>query len=566
MDHFRMDHINKFYDLNKSARSLGNLPWELVVQVASNPIFSTQDWKILRLVCLRWEQPVASLLFRRITISRFKADKEKFEKIAIHGDLAGHVLEVVWHELSLESWGGVSVYDDREFSQTTQAYMYKASCDTDVFWIPDRRSDPRTDITQASLPLFISALNRMPKLRSFTSCPMPPGRVFSYRGFDLEVDSYMNQYDPERDPKFTSGNMGLFRFILPLLMDGRYSKINTLRWQDEGTIASLTLDLPDFSGAFRNLEIMSLTLSHFDESSTETLISCLSAATKLRRLSLRLEERRDRSQDHLRNSIFKNCFWPHLRYLHLKEVVFGSDNFEHFLWRHSRTLESIVCSNCRRTDYGDALGWESIRLPSSNSTLAFLMSESNGPIYIGPKHKECWLEFRTLPFEYNHPGWSEEEDLDWTSEGYNSADDESASRVAETSDDEERSFKDYQPKVFWSWDRFRTEDDSSEMSTYYWQVADARNAKAETTCWEFKKNGERSLSSDPFDYFSDWDSDEDTAVPTPYCKQLHDFSMEDVEEQAESSTQNPPEGAELYDPENHPWILSRKWYGGYVDE
>ncbi|KAL7628624.1 hypothetical protein AAE478_000139 [Parahypoxylon ruwenzoriense] len=556
-----------------------DLSFELVVQIASDEIFSRQDLKDLRLVCRAWDQPVASLLFRWIKISRLHKDRAAFQQIAACPHLAQHVQHLIWHELNLEFWPCKPVLDDTQFESITRL-MIAAVNDPDLFWLPrdshlsTKQKERRQHIIDTFSTQFASALSRMPKLTTFTSCPMPNSRVISYRGYPLQADLYILQ----DDPKLTGGNDGFFTFMLPILMGQTEPKINSLHWADERISTSLAINLkPEFSHAFSALASIDLCIGHYNEESIDALVPCLSAATTLKNLSLCFERSFERSRfvrnhrQKLMQRIFSECYWPRLTRLELVGVPLKRDEFGRFCRKHSGGLRCLMLTWCEVTirDLTNLRGspnlqLESITIKSDDDSGTDLTSEATVLAFINmtsshittadgvPFHNHTSrAQIRTVGCIYDCRAWSTASHFDSKLEGYKQAYGECDPFKTPEDEDEDSSgdedggsenFRKSQAKTYWDWGKFGRFDD-----TYYWETKD--RFAHETTCWKFtNRDGVVAFGAEPLEYFSDWDADAgDVATPTPYCRELHEYSTERSKVWFANAPTDPPPGAEIYD-------------------
>lgn len=85
-----------------------------------------------------------------------------------------------------------------------------------------------------------------------------------------------------------------------------------------------------------------------------------------------------------------------------------------------------------------------------------------------------------------------------------------------------------------------------------WQTSDPdRNA---TECWLFRHHtGKNAVGDEPFEYFSDWDSDVDEAEPLPYCHELYLLASGSDPAAYENIRDAPPDDAKPYDGDMDPF-------------
>ncbi|KAI2471268.1 hypothetical protein F4781DRAFT_429615 [Annulohypoxylon bovei var. microspora] len=399
---------------------LSGMPNELILEIISDKQISRQDLKNLRLVCHAFDQPVASILFRYITISRLREDRDAFEEIIARKHLAKHVRQIVWQELNLEA------LDVESFSITR--LMKAAVEDTDLFWIPKARgSEMPSRSVRYSMATFLTrlavAIERMPKLTAIRSCPMPYDRLFYYRGYPLQADLYRHQ----EKLSFQTGNHGFFNFLMPV-MDQLNSKITSLHLADESTNSrSFIVNLkPSNSQAFEALTSIDLCFAQGDKLATvppDGLVSCLSAARNLKHLSLCFE--RTGRPKPIIEVIFVGCHWPHLHTLTLMNVTWVEPPIlALFCNKHAtslRHLDLVVCHirpvHLRTIRNSAKLQLESIRMVGSPAAKAYFFHQKNILSYFNhkPRVPPDNIKYEVPPLFknyistersiYDHHGW-----------------------------------------------------------------------------------------------------------------------------------------------------------------
>ncbi|CAJ2511009.1 Uu.00g066340.m01.CDS01 [Anthostomella pinea] len=375
--------------------TLLGLPFETLSQILDDGSLSRDDWKRVRKTCRGFDRVAASLLFRRVQMSRLKEDIDTLENIAAHQHLAEHVKQLIWYELSLESWSMAKVLEarvgvpnetlemlpDDEHAAITQL-MNEAAADAALFWIPRYEPSPALpdpdgpdpdgsdsvgsdqDYRQtidALRPRFESALDRMPELSTFLSSPMAEDRTFMYKGYGLRAELYRTN----DDSSVAYVNQGLFKFMLPAMSRPesdlsdtvKRPKILNLCWADERSHTATTTRLsPTAFNAFKALTSINLCLSLFEhvpgvkaEDTLSRLVECLNAATKLQHLGLCLEREDYGSRPSLilPQAILRWCRWPKLTSMQIASICLrGMPCFLNFLQYHAEGLTSLTLHDC----------------------------------------------------------------------------------------------------------------------------------------------------------------------------------------------------------------------------
>ncbi|KAI1766510.1 hypothetical protein GGR53DRAFT_528597 [Hypoxylon sp. FL1150] len=535
---------------------LANLPLELFLQVIADETLSNRDLKALRLTCSGWAHHAEPHLFRRIVISRLREDKIKFEQISNTPHLARHVQQLVWHELCLEVWTPPATEEDDDF-EYMNSLLTRAANDSQLFWFPRKRQPRvrRAYIIKYFRGRFVDALNRMPKLRTFISCSMPPERTFYYEDYPLHAGLYsINQ-----NIDLPGGNDGFFEIMLPLIADQQ--RIEALHLADERTDrSSLRRGMEPF--AFNALTSIDLCISHFEEDDLDGLIICLLEAAELKNLSLCFERTSSSTGKQVVDKILLFHSWPHLTSLQLGGTRFSRELLGRFCRRHSEQLRHLALVMCRVSvrDLMQLTGLQldSITIRSNNDEFSHFIPQGrilpfiNGESYsiIATERyrllEQHMCEIRTEVSIYDHHNCSTaayfDSKLGLFSEAYPITD---LMEINSGSEEVDMEFGDSQEKTYWAWGKLG-------QATYYWRVDRPELANTETTFWKFtKENGlVEAYGEDPLEYFADWDADAgDVATPMPYCAKLHEFSWS-----RRVGRLVPLEGACRYDRYENPWL------------
>ncbi|KAI0453645.1 hypothetical protein F5B21DRAFT_478708 [Xylaria acuta] len=336
--------------------SVLRLPYELRLQIASDETLSRHDLAAMRLVCRRFAAPVASVLFRRVKMSRLRVDRDSFEHIAASDHLARHVRELVWHELDLEAWiepgerapfrdptnlpdflliTRDSLVSNEDFILVRQL-MAGAAYNTSLFWFPRMPSGDYQDFLPSSVDWFVATLGKFPHLTTFISCPMPQGRVITYKEYPIDPDLYRQQ---SWIHSLTS-NSGFFSYMLEAMKRAE-SNVRTLSWQDENIHLECLGNelLHEHILAFRALTTIEFCPTGFnriqydDRYDIDMMVLCLKAATNLRHLSLCYERLASRHPCHLLSALLRSCAWPALTSLEVSNITFSEYPMVRFLNR-----------------------------------------------------------------------------------------------------------------------------------------------------------------------------------------------------------------------------------------
>lgn len=75
------------------------MPQELLGIIATDPALTNRDRKQVRLACRDLEAAITPFVFKRIVVSKLRADRDAFLSVAADPRLAACVEEVVWLEL-----------------------------------------------------------------------------------------------------------------------------------------------------------------------------------------------------------------------------------------------------------------------------------------------------------------------------------------------------------------------------------------------------------------------------------------------------------------------------------
>ncbi|KAI1328308.1 hypothetical protein F5Y16DRAFT_158573 [Xylariaceae sp. FL0255] len=506
------------------------LPIELCFIIANDECLTRRDLGALRLACRVFTDPVASILFHRVKISRLAKDRDSLAGIASTPHIAAHVRELIWYELNLEDWESQlnwdNIVDEQRFSEITAEHpddfddmsslLIKATADPAVFWIPRCQLPSYLDVAPDSVSWFFSTIEKFPNLSSFLSCPMPGMRSFEYHGYTICLD-LMRAYT-------TRCNEGFFTYLLRAL--GRSTlNIRALHWADEGMglpYMRLSTQLQGFNDpfVFTSLITIDLCLSGVLEERAHgpkvenpaTLTRCLANAQNLESLTLCFERVSDLRKPHiLVGHIAKQCSWPRLTYLELVCASLDKCNIFRLFGSCAPRLRKLVLRDCC-VSFRDIVHMksansfeflESITITETNrsrnfsekSLLDFLKDRTDACVDADgtPGPKEPRGRILTVESVYDHRCWPSAAYFD--------------SRVY--------------PEIYHETDLTAMDVDfqSDVRSETDYSIDSDSDDDAPGMIWEFEHhNGEVAQGTDPWEYFSDWDSeagDVATLVPKP---------------------------------------------------
>ena len=349
---------------------LTSLPVELLVQVATDPALSTDDVRALRLVARSLAPIGASILFRRIYLSKFNRDREAFLGIAGSPHLARLPAELVWYELGDDKDGVAEGVGTEEDSWTTLPDAV-----SNAIWLPVSRPEAgRTacpaerEAAAAFLPLFLAALDAMPALHTFVSRPFPCRRLLSTQSW-FELPAYLLRASTSATVLYPA-NTGLMLFLLPAMARPE-SRVTRLYWADELPWPSfLRLDEPHVD-AFRALTAIDLCISHpqtpqpysargpdgnsplpVPAESVDRLAACVRRAADLRTLSLCFEKGSDSDGGAAKSSLVDAVLfrgqprWRNLTSLCVTDAQLSGKDFLAFLASHSAGLRHLGLTDC----------------------------------------------------------------------------------------------------------------------------------------------------------------------------------------------------------------------------
>ncbi|KAI1116735.1 hypothetical protein F5Y14DRAFT_448892 [Nemania sp. NC0429] len=506
-------------------RNILHLPVDLYMLIASDEQLSRHDLAAMRLARKAFTAPAASVLFRRVVLSRLKQDRDTLEHIAASDHLACYVRELVWQELDLDAWVGPgqdelfgpdgTSRDHPRFRLEPDDYlqvkqlMADAAGDQNLFWFPRMSSVADLQYEASPVSWFIATVRKFPRLTALVSCPMPRDRTFMYKEYPLQPDLYYRQ--PVAYETRTS-NIGFFSFMLEAMRQIP-PKIQSLTWHDEYFHKDLGNEIRPWDlAAFKSLKIIELCPSQLSLRDSNSIVQCLRAATHLESLTLHFDRSAPPVPSVLVTTVLKWCNWPNLTYLEFTHAVFPPNDMVQFLGR-CIGLRHLVLRECNISiDHILELRKAALRQLTSiivtggshqlleSSLLDFVNQTSSSLVGLDGENMHLLPRDCTIHTEQS----TRYEDLTCPDDGEHT-----------TKFGEEHEYK------YWSWGRF-----GKEREVHYWPVDKASEAQSDTTIWRFKRpNGEVWHSvEDPMEYLSDWDSDAgDEATPVPGGEAFPEF-------------------------------------------
>jgi hypothetical protein len=203
------------------------------------------------------------------------------------------------------------------------------------------------------LARFLSALDQMPGLETFISCPMPTEHVISTKEYTLTARMFQNGcgWTSEED-----AHHGFIKFLLPAMRRTNSTvKHLAVAEHDGGWFPSLLRPIDTLS--FEKLTHIVLALGRGKASDLEDLGLCLRMATNL--VELRLDMERGITSGHL--VLDGLCghdqarWWPQLRRLEFSEIQMSdassNTSLVNLVSAHCATLRQLLFHRCQVSRY-----------------------------------------------------------------------------------------------------------------------------------------------------------------------------------------------------------------------
>jgi hypothetical protein len=542
--------------------NLDTLPFDIQRLIVWDEVLSQDDVASLRLTCRGLGLSTSSRLFYRIGISKLNVDRQSFLSICHDPNLAKHVHEVEWLELSWDlgyferlgavfSWGENE--DDEDLVGLSGYFHGQAK---EAFWLPSIPvgDNPIYDSSRRECEesikdfreTFMDAVDQLPNLHTFISRPMDSERTIN-PGSDYPMATSLLQTFQDMSCSHTKceSNDGLFLFIFPT-MARPTSAVHRLRWADEFPGYSFFRPIPP--SAFEGLESLdlcwtpiNLRTSKVDNSSLTA--ACAAAAPTLRHLSLCLDHG---SLDDSPGFVEERILGPDLAasamgaLQSLKLVSMnldGPDVLIDIMTANAASLRHVHLENADaridiipRMAKVPGLRLSTFRVvndyptdtPRTICAHALLRHINSNPC--DPAHADCDDAMHdTVELGRERPP------LFVTTEHCEGAFDaasEADSAASGASFGERLSSINKKLRITnakWAWARFYNE--SRVGRVYAFQVPSDDPRGHPTELWKLmSRYGEVGYGDDPFEWFEEWDTSAgDIEEPTPYCRELRQF-------------------------------------------
>lgn len=208
--------------------NLLDLPREIFVTIFEDDSLGMGDYKALRCTAKLFHVAFTPEVFRRLPMSKSWKDWNRLCEIASRPHLAQNVQELVWHELIEDSrilchsqgmqdgcWCEIKA---DEYTPVTAHEL--APLARDIFWLtPEMCDATHSDELAVFQEQFLSNIDKLPRLDSFVSVPMPPGYVLCNEPYEFTAQLFYRSLGLT-GPGFSrhSVSSGLFRFLSPAMM------------------------------------------------------------------------------------------------------------------------------------------------------------------------------------------------------------------------------------------------------------------------------------------------------------------------------------------------------------
>ena len=510
--------------------SITSLPIELLDEVLV--LLSPSEWKALRLTSRALEVYAAQFLFRRIRLSTLRVHYEAFLEISTSSRLSRLPRQLVWYECNpfllkdkekVQDW-----YSCREGAETTvggeshqelrELCNELASNIQTIEWMPtgflvDSTLDPRLQGAPKSfIDRLAIAFEALPNIQTFISRAAPDDLVLSNTGYKFTAGIV---------PDLTPGlrNMGL-AIILTYISTSSNANIKNLYWADAQSLSSSRYLGDACVEAFKHFTSIDICLSRFDSVlESQKLISALCTARDLKNLKVCFEQQRDeygflgQLSKHKANDQLNQPIWSSLSSFTVVEAEFRMDHLLNFLQRHAASIRHLRLHMCiyrgqhTRHPGGNqcSCGWNNLMEAMANlkklnlnsieilqtrrgdyvnadKLVQFINNKGPSPFTGDQPYKFIMTnEMVQLPDDY----------VQWSPRGVGSGSILDAAESPLT------------PRSYWVLRRVQN-------FTVWWDQKVPGPGAYETEKWLFEhKDGSFAYGDDPWEYFSDWESDGD---------------------------------------------------------
>ncbi|KAH6649484.1 hypothetical protein F5144DRAFT_553161 [Chaetomium tenue] len=545
--------------------NLDSLPYDIQRLIVWDEVLSQDDIASLRLTSRGLVLSTSSRLFYRIGISKLNFDRQSFLAICHDPDLAKHVHEVEWLELSwdlgyFDRLNAVFSWDEKEDDDDlVNLCSYFQGQAEEAFWLPsipvndnptyDDSRRQREESIENFRETFMEAVDQLPNLHTFVSRPMGSERTIN-PGSDYPMAASLLQTFQDMACSHTNyeSNDGLFLFIFPTMARAT-SAVHRLRWADEFPGYSYFRPIPP--AAVKGLESLELCWTPINLRSTTVVVenpsllaACSAAAPTLRHLGLcldhgRLEDSPGFVEEKILGSDLAASAIVALQSLKLVSMNLDPDVLLKIIVANVTSLRHVHLENVdARTDVIGRMA----KLPGLR--LATLRVLNDYPTEAPRDMCEHALihHINGVPCDVVHTDCddaihavvdleTEQAPLFITTDGCEGAPD--AVSLAGSAASEEsfgsqhkstmRQWCGESPK--WAWGRFYHAKKHGRV--YVFQVPSTDPNGSPTVLWKFtSRDGEVGYGDDPFEWFDEWDLGAGDAVePTPYCRELWTFAM-----------------------------------------
>ncbi|MCJ1328214.1 hypothetical protein MMC10_004890 [Thelotrema lepadinum] len=528
--------------------AIARLPRELLDEILI--LLGPSEWKALRLTCQKLEDLAAQYLFRRVRLSALTSHLRAFCHIAQHSRLSQLPQQLVWYEghytgladetKLLESFQchsgapqigiGESNEDVREFCQELFSYF------SQNLWIPVQTLvSLATNETQVQEVLQIfqqrlsPAINSIPNIDTLISEPLPDDFVLPDANYRFVAGSI-----PHTQPHLPLGNLCSI-LMLAYLATNPVAKIKTLCWTDLDGYSSFRHLSENTLGAFEHLTSIDICLSASCSyaKAFPKLAAALSAAKNLERLRLCFDLLHAWAPGFLHylmgvepNKSSKQPLWNCLTHLTLVEAYLCKPEIIEFLRCHANSIRYLHLDKCcyydspeynRSHKAEDMKSWKGLMIAMAKfQTFEKLESikihqdkdlRDFDPIHpvhvVDEKALVRFIKKNTEPSPFReelsyhcittHPDPAPE-DQDFQSYVYN------AFRFNPDLGDSVLVSRSY-----WTLRRV-------QKFTVWWDEDQPSPGSYPTEKWLFqRRDGRFAYGNDPLEYFSDWESDDDSS-------------------------------------------------------
>ncbi|KAK3501450.1 hypothetical protein B0T13DRAFT_525613 [Neurospora crassa] len=377
---------------------------EQLLLLIFSQVIHQADYLSLRQTCRSFEAVASQYLFRQVAVSPVGNDLATFLRVAYSPRLSRHVQELIWLELdcptaeanSLQQWPFPHI--------SVPAWDQMFTRENSLFWhsyspldVPSGNGEERSySVHDGLLPVFLEAIARMPKLRTFTSTSMDfepfqlrCGREITVaRSRDLQSQRWKCA---SRSPPIVPGEdsrvsdvllKGTELYVLPAL--AQKSAVGNrwlqLHWLDstyfEHKVPQIPLQLRHVPPISEALVQFTFSIGMVDcppggelerrQRHLEMqykLLACLANARNLRILRLTAYQRFPNASSCAKKTgdlyFFDllvgqkagpnsgEIYLPHLSSLSLESIMYSQASLEKFIARHADTLRVLELSDCR---------------------------------------------------------------------------------------------------------------------------------------------------------------------------------------------------------------------------